>query len=257
MPACSQRRPAQSYNPDVIPTPHAITLDLDDTLWPIAPVMQRAEAALDAWMREHAPAAAQRWPVAQMRALRERISARHPELAHDYSEQRRRSLTHAFAECGVDAVHVDPAFEAYYAARNAVDCYPDAIEALQRIAALLPVAALTNGNADLDRIGLSAHFRFSLSAREHGRGKPSACLFHAACERFGIAPQYVLHVGDDTELDIVGAHQAGLRTCWINRDGRGWPRGDIESDLEFAHLGGLADWLAARMQAAVSERTAA
>ncbi|HXH00714.1 MAG TPA: HAD family hydrolase [Xanthomonadaceae bacterium] len=240
-----------------MPTPLAITLDLDDTLWPIAPVMQRAEAALDAWMREHAPAAAQRWPVAQMRALRERIARQHPQLAHDYSQQRRLTLAQAFADCGVDAAQVDPAFEAFYSARNTVDCYPEAIPALQRIAGLLPVAALTNGNADLDRIGLSAHFRFALSAHEHGRGKPSACLFHAACERLGIAPQYVLHVGDDTELDIVGAHEAGLRTCWINRDGRGWPRGDIEPDLEFAHLGGLADWLAARMRVTASERTAA
>lgn len=244
-------------NPGHQPAPLAITLDLDDTLWPIAPVMQRAETALDDWLRTHAPLAAERWPAPALRVLREQISARHPELAHDYSEQRRRTLVHVFAECGVDAAHVDPAFEAFYAARNAVECYPDAIAALQRIAALLPVAALTNGNADVERIGLASHFRFVLSAREHGRGKPSACLFHAACERLGIAAHDVLHVGDDTELDIVGAHDAGLRTCWINRDGRGWPRGDIEPDLEFAQLGGLADWLDSRMPTAAAERSAA
>ena len=33
----------------------AITLDLDDTLWPIEPVMLRAEQRLDAWLRTHCP----------------------------------------------------------------------------------------------------------------------------------------------------------------------------------------------------------
>src|SRR3546814_10938296 len=30
----------------------AITLDLDDTLWPFAPIGERIERVLDAWMRE-------------------------------------------------------------------------------------------------------------------------------------------------------------------------------------------------------------
>ena len=36
----------------------AITLDLDDTLWPIWPTIQRAEQALAAWLAERAPGAA-------------------------------------------------------------------------------------------------------------------------------------------------------------------------------------------------------
>ncbi|MFG5407658.1 hypothetical protein ABXN37_05510 [Piscinibacter sakaiensis] len=45
--------------PDLpLPTPRAITLDLDDTLWPVRPVIRRAEAALRAWLARHAPATA-------------------------------------------------------------------------------------------------------------------------------------------------------------------------------------------------------
>ena len=33
----------------------AITLDLDDTLWPIWPTIERAEKALHDWLSEHAP----------------------------------------------------------------------------------------------------------------------------------------------------------------------------------------------------------
>ena len=44
----------------------AITLDLDDTVWPIAPAIDRAEDALDAWLQRHAPRAAARWPLAAL-----------------------------------------------------------------------------------------------------------------------------------------------------------------------------------------------
>ena len=226
--------------------PRAITLDLDDTLWPIGPVIAPAEAALDAWLRAHAPGTARRWPVAAMRELRERIGRERTDLAHDFTEQRRLVLAHALADSGDDATLADGAFEAFFDARNAVECYPDAEAALARLAARVPVAALTNGNADLARIGLLPHFRFCLGAREHGKPKPSSCIFHAACERLGVEPGAVLHVGDDVELDVAGAARAGLASCWINRDGRDWPLADVRPDLEFPTLAALADWLDAR-----------
>ena len=228
--------------------PRAITLDLDDTLWPIAPVIERAEAALHDWMLVHAPNAAARYPIATMRALRDAVALANPHLAHDYTAQRKLSLTQVFTECGHDpdvakTDLVEAAFTAFHAARNRVELYPDVVAALDRLAAHAPLAALTNGNADLAQIGLHGRFAFSLGAREHGSGKPDASIFHAACERLGMAPHEVLHVGDDSELDIVGAARAGLRTCWINRHDHAWQHDATRPDLAFAHLGELADWL--------------
>jgi len=233
----------------------AITLDLDNTLWPIAPVIARAEDRLDAWLREHAPATAARWPVEAMRALRDRVAVDNPHLVHDFTEQRRLCLRYALREAGDDESHAEGAFDVFFAARNEVECYDDSIAALERLAARLPVAALTNGNADLHKIGLARHFTFYLGAREHGEAKPAAGIFHAACARLQVPPGEVLHVGDDIELDVVGAARAGLRTCWINRrndagEARRWPDQDAGSaaqslrpDLEFDSLGALADWL--------------
>ena len=223
--------------------PAAVSLDLDDTLWPIWPSIERAERALDAFLREHCPRTADAFPIHRMRRLREQIAAEHPQHAHDFTHQRMLSLQRALALAGDDAAHADPAFEAFYASRNEVDFYPDALEALRRIAAKRPVAALTNGNADLRRIGIDAHFQCFVSAREHGHAKPDAPIFHATCERLGVAPAQVLHVGDDPVLDVHGAHRAGLRTCWINRRQDRWPLGLPRPDLEFATLSGLADWL--------------
>jgi putative hydrolase of the HAD superfamily len=221
----------------------AITFDLDDTLWPILPVIEHAEATLHAWLCEHAPRAAERFPVATMRALRDRIARDNPQLSHDYSSQRLLSLRHALAESGHDPAHAERAYEVFFAARNAVQPFPEVMQALGRIGARLPMAALTNGNADLSRTPLAAHFRFQLGAREHGAAKPEASIFLAACERLGHAPAEVLHVGDDPHLDVVGAHRAGLRTCWINRGGAPWPCGQPDPHLTFADLDALADWL--------------
>jgi putative hydrolase of the HAD superfamily len=229
----------------------AITLDLDDTIWPIEPVIVRAEAALGAWLERHAPRTAAHWPLEARRALRDEVAAAHPHLAHDFTRQRMISLERMFAAAGDDPALAGPAFDAFFAARCEVEHYADSLDALDRLAARVPLAALTNGNADLDRIGLMHVFRFQLGAREHGAAKPEPSIFHAACERLGFAPGDVLHVGDDVEMDVVGAHRAGLRSCWINRDddcaaAREWPREDVRPDLEFPSLAALADWLDAQ-----------
>jgi HAD superfamily hydrolase (TIGR01509 family) len=231
--------------------PRAITLDLDDTLWPIAPVIARAEVALHEWMIEHAPQAAARYPVDTMRALRDAVALANPQLAHDFTAQRKLSLAHALTESGHDPELAEAAFVAFHRARNRVDLYPDVECALDRLALHAPLAALTNGNADLGQIGLQHRFAFALGAREHGTGKPDVGIFHATCARLGVAPHATLHVGDDPELDIVGAARAGLRTCWINRRAETWTHSNVRPDLVFNDLGALADWLDERIAAPV------
>ncbi|HEY5805160.1 MAG TPA: HAD-IA family hydrolase [Lysobacter sp.] len=221
----------------------AITLDLDDTLWPFAPIGARVEQVLHAWLLLHCPGTAERFPIAAMRELRERVFVERPDLSHDFSQLRKLSLVRAMELSGDDPVHADAAFEAFYVERNRVEFYPDALAALERLAARVPLAAISNGNADLSRVGVSAHFAFQLGAREHGTPKPAASIFHAACRQLDLAPGDVLHVGDDIEMDVVGAYRAGMRSCWINRDGARWPHSDIRPDLEFTTLAELADWL--------------
>ncbi|WP_399697851.1 HAD family hydrolase, partial [Xenophilus sp.] len=35
----------------------------------------------------------------------------------------------------------------------------------------------------------------------------------------------VLHVGDDAELDVAGALNAGMQAAWVVRDARPWAEG--------------------------------
>lgn len=222
----------------------AVTLDLDDTLWAIAPVVVRAEQALHAWLGTHCPRVAERFPLAEMRLLRERIARDNPHLAHDFTAQRRMSLREALRACDEDELHLDPAFDAFFRARNEVELYPEVAGALARIARCVPIAALTNGNADLGRIGLMQHFRFTLGAREFGAAKPHPSIFHAACERLDCAPGEVLHVGDDIEMDVLGACGAGLRAAWLHRGQQQWPAHHAHAPERVLRcLGELADWV--------------
>ena len=87
------------------PAPRAISLDLDDTLWPIWPVIEKAELALHAFLSERCPRTAEAFPVARMRELRERIAAEHPQYAHDFTRQRKLSLAEALRSAGDDETH--------------------------------------------------------------------------------------------------------------------------------------------------------
>jgi FMN hydrolase / 5-amino-6-(5-phospho-D-ribitylamino)uracil phosphatase len=223
----------------------AISLDLDDTLWPVDPAIRNAEERLDEWLRAEHPAVATAWPIPSMRELRDAISRERPDLAHDFTAQRLLTLERAFAACGMGAEHVDSAFEVYYAARNALECYADTLPALTALAARVPLVSISNGNADLARIGLSHHFRASITAREIGCAKPDARIFAAACARLGVAAEHVLHVGDDPALDVAGARAAGLRTGWLNRGGAAWSHGPAP-DLTIGDLNALAEWMLAR-----------
>ncbi|KZC15497.1 HAD family hydrolase [Rhodanobacter sp. FW510-R12] len=222
----------------------ALTLDLDDTLWPVLPALERADQAVDAWLRQHHPEVARAWPIAAMRELRMQVAAARLDLAHDFTRQRQLTLQQAFAACGVDDAPVQALWEIYFAARNRVELYPDSLPALERIAARWPLASLTNGNADLERIGIHAHFAHHVCARDSGVAKPDPRIFLAAAARLGVAPRQVLHVGDDPAIDIAGARDAGLRTAWINRDGRPWPDElGPPPELDLRDLTELADWL--------------
>jgi putative hydrolase of the HAD superfamily len=222
----------------------AISFDLDDTLWPIEPVLRRAEDRLHAWLWQHCPRAALAYPPAALRALRERMGREHPEWAHDYTALRLASLRHALLPLGYDEGHVQGAFAVFQTARNEVVCYADVRPVLRWLALQLPLVSVSNGNADVQRIGLAGYFRASLHARAVGVGKPAAEIFHAACARLGLPPEAVLHVGDDPEQDVLGARQAGLHSAWLNRRGVAWPSRGVAPRLVFRDLHELVRWLA-------------
>jgi FMN hydrolase / 5-amino-6-(5-phospho-D-ribitylamino)uracil phosphatase len=231
--------------------PRAITLDLDDTLWPVWPAIDRAESVLHGWLRKHAPRTAERYDTDGLRDIRVATAKAHPEQAHDLSWLRRASIETALRNCDEDPTLAGPAFELFFDHRQRVALFDEVPAALARLSAQWPILALTNGNADLERIGLAGYFVGMLGARSFGVGKPHAAFFHAACSRLQCDPSDVLHIGDDWALDIEGAWHAGMPSVWVRRDpasgvrpGAG-PAADTVAApwVTVSDMARLADWL--------------
>lgn len=203
--------------------PLVLSFDLDDTLWPVEPVMLAAEAAMLAWLRAHHPELMRGQDRESLRRLRVSIAARFPERAHDMTFLRHRALSEMFTAAGHSAKHADEAFEVFYAARNRVQLYTEVEAALQRLSGRYRLFALSNGNADLARCGISRWFEGHVTAISAGAPKPDSRIFSRLLEEARVAAHQVLHIGDDPHLDIEGAMQAGLQAAWLNRDAKPWP----------------------------------
>ncbi|AOY91955.1 HAD family hydrolase [Cupriavidus sp. USMAA2-4] len=197
----------------------AISLDLDDTLWPFQPAVERAEATLHAWLVKHAPGTARILPARGMLGkLRNDYEHSRPDLAGNYRALRIGSIELALALAGEDMGLAEEAYGVFYSARQKVEFFEDVWPALTWLSARFPLVALTNGNADLRLTGGGAFFRETLSARAVGIAKPQAGIFHAAALAAGVPASELLHVGDDFHLDYLGALNAGLQAAWLVRD---------------------------------------
>ena len=98
---------------------------------------------------------------------------------------------------------------------------------------------LTNGNvqvqnAKIAALGLRDALETVVISEAVGLKKPDPAIFALACGNLGIAARTTLFVGDNPQVDIVGAAVAGLQTAWF-RNGAQWPdgllpRADIDID---------------------------
>ena len=230
--------------------PLALLFDLDDTLWPIGPVIAAAETSWHAWLAERAPGVAAAFSVAELRARRMALAEQRPELIADLYQLRRVALEQVFAETGGDPAHIDGAMLHFAERRNAVTPFADVLPVLPLLQGMLRLGVITNGNADLEVIGLHHHFEYALASARFGRAKPDPAIFLAACEAMGVAPQDAVYVGDDLRLDVQGAQGAGLRAVWMNRNGSdAHLAAGVTPDAICATFDELLDWVRKQMQA--------
>ena len=202
----------------------AITLDLDDTLWEIDPVIRRAESILWEWIRAHYPRIPETFTLDDVAVLRESVVEKYwHEKKHDFRFLRKKVLAMLAAEAGYKTDMVEPAFAVFDAARNEVELFPDVVPQLELLYSEYRIIAVTNGNANLETIGISHLFHDIVSASDVGAAKPDPQIFEVAIRKSGVRPEEILHVGDHPLTDIDGGRQAGLRTAWFNRNGAAWP----------------------------------
>lgn len=218
-----------------------ITFDLDDTLWDVAPVMHGAEASLRDWLAVQAPRLGP-VPIEHLWAIRSRLLGGDPDLRHRLSELRRRILLHALIDAGYAQAEsrelAERGFQVFLEARHRVELFPDVHQTLERLALRFSLGVITNGNADVRRLGLADYFQFALCAEELGIGKPDPLPFHTALQRAGVAASQAVHIGDHPGDDIAGARAAGLQAIWFNPQGKPWT-GELEPPVQIASLAEL------------------
>jgi len=209
-----------------------IAFDLDDTLWAVKPVIIRAEKRLDEWLQVNVPDL--KYDVTSMRELRHELLSREPELGKKITELRRRMIELALQlshiEHGAAYTLSNTAMEIFLTARNEIEMFEGAQLAIQDLAGRYILGALTNGNADIKRLGLNNLFDFAFSAEQVGAPKPAPQLFNAALEHTRTAPHEMVYVGDDPKLDIDAAKQIGLHTIWVKNPERPGPGASIPDE---------------------------
>lgn len=220
-------------------TIRCITFDLDDTLWEITPVILRAEQRVYDWLDRHCPAVTTGTSLQALIDHRLSYMRQYPELHHDLTRLRKQWLAYIAVEAGYAAEIAEPAFEVFWEARNEVDVFPEALDALDALGSVYRIGAITNGNADVHRIGIGHHFDFIVHAEEVGAAKPDRDIFLAALARAGLGARQVVHVGDDPERDVRGAAAVGMNTVWVNLKGEDWPGLEPRPDAVITGLGEL------------------
>ncbi len=222
-----------------------ICFDLDDTLWPCMPTIQGAEQAIYDWMAQHQPLITEHYSIEQLRDKRKLLMQSQPELFNDLSEARRVHLRELADEFESGYQWIETAFNVFYEARQQVQLFEDVTPVLEQLKQHYILAALTNGNAHIDKTGLSDYFDFQVSASDVQAAKPDPAMFLHAMQQAQVSPQHTLHVGDHPVHDIQGARNAGIEAVWLKRFDHPWELAEAEPSLQFDDLYQLQQWLKA------------
>ncbi|HSD36371.1 MAG TPA: HAD family hydrolase [Rhodocyclaceae bacterium] len=103
-----------------------------------------------------------------------------------------------------------------------VSYIPGVKELLAEFAESFALVLVTNThNADFVRshlhiMDIAHYFSAVVASVEHGKRKPSACIFERALKLSGGEPETSVYVGDSFEPDYLGANGAGIRCLLID-----------------------------------------
>jgi putative hydrolase of the HAD superfamily len=225
----------------------AVCFDLDNTLWDIGPVLERAERILADWMRTRYPRIPERFSAADAMELRAALLRSEPHRAHDLTYLRRETFARMAEMVGYERDMAHEAFAFWHAARNQCVPFTDVIPSLEKLKTRYRLATLSNGNADLGMIGIAHLFEVRLHAAELGCAKPDLRTYRALADALTLLAAVILFVGDEPQADVIGPRNAGMQTVWMNRGGIEWPPHLAAADHEVADFHELVTLLTHEM----------
>ena len=228
--------------------PHAVLLDLDDTL-------VDGSAVVDCWevACRCCPPAVEAQALAEILRLRDWYWSdpeRHRQGRLDLSAARRHIARMALDNIGCDIEGLgDRIAEQYDQCRDdRTRLFPDALWFLTWLRERgSRLALLTNGAADMQRqkiarFGLAPLFDVILVEGELGFGKPDERIYRLALRDLTATPDSTWMIGDNLEWDVQQPQRLGLTGIWVDRTGGGLPPSSaVRPDLVIRSLAELRD----------------
>jgi len=205
---------------------HAISFDLDDTLYSNQPIMLATDQKMVQYFKDTVTAQVLGnhshsfdfrfwWPFRQQALLLA------PELRHDVGLLRQKSYFLGALSLGLaDAeatVFADKALGYFVEQRSNFTLPQHTHDFLRYLKTKMPLVAITNGNVDTDKIGIAQYFTHHFHASIENKLKPDRDMFDKTCQALQISPEQLLHVGDCGKNDVFGAINAGCQTAWLNQ----------------------------------------
>ena len=204
----------------------AITFDLDDTLWPILPVIIEAEKITKRWLIKNYPPLEIVLNEDVVLNIRKDLIYKDKSLINRLSELRTLSIKELAIRAGYQSNIASKigkeAFLIFFEARNKVTFYEGVLDVLTSLKDKYIMGSLTNGNADLKKVGLNHLFNFHFSSSDLNSSKPDPKHFEAAIKSTNLLPGEICHIGDHPLHDVIGAKNAGLHSIWFNPENKEW-----------------------------------
>lgn len=224
----------------------ALSFDLDDTLYYNDEVIQAAEQAQFDAICEALPEA-RTAGIEPWIELKWQLAIDDPEIQHDVTHWRKEMIRHGLNRLDLTGQDVTALnhhiFDVFYTARSNFTVPQQTFDVLSQLAKRFPLIAATNGNVDIERIGLAPYFSAYFRAGHPGiRRKPYPDMLEKAAAQINIAPQYILHLGDNANTDIGAALNAGCASLWFNPQGKAYPLSHL-ADGEYSDLADLLQLL--------------
>ena len=203
-----------------------ITFDLDDTFWDIRSTIINAENNSRKWAEDRIGKKIEWGTFEDFMKIRSELVKKDPSLEYDLGMLRKKTIAHHtkkfFKETKDLNEFIEDAYFFFLEERHKVTFYDDVIAVLEELSAEYKLGVLTNGNADVNKLGIGHLFDFSISSMDVKSNKPGRAHFVKAHELSQVDFKNTLHVGDHPVNDIVGARELGINTMWFNLNNLNW-----------------------------------
>ena len=217
----------------------AISFDLDDTLYDNVPIIEKAEAWYQQMLAEHPFFVGKELPSHEQ--LKQKLWKANHAIIDDVTKCRRQILYLRFLSAGLESedaeINAELMLQKFIEIRSELMVPDESIKLLKHLKKKYPLVAITNGNVDIEKIGISHLFDVYLRATENLRAKPAPDLFMEAATRLNIDVTNILHVGEDPVTDILGAKMGNSMSCLVNISTHDpWPFVKVLPDIEVKSL---------------------